>query len=204
LKPLSFNFFDLARNGGATWDGRNLRVNIQQKAELPEIHIDLGRDKEGQTWTGSFERADFHNQTITLRRPVGPSIRPFAGTWFAGNQLMNNCLHIAQAQDGSWTGWSDDIQIPGRIRYANGIRPPERVMEHYGEVAKVKVTEPDRIEVELRAYTPICCSHPFTAAISRDENSLIGDWLPRLNQVAQLVRWTRVQGDSCITAAKDR
>ncbi len=89
---------------------------------------------------------------------------------------MNNCLHIAQAQDGTLTGWADDIQVPGRMHYANGLRPPERIVENYGEIAKVSARGLARIEVELRAYIAMCCSHRFAATLSSDGSSLIGEW----------------------------
>jgi hypothetical protein len=200
VPPFGFNFFTTSANGGATWDGRHLRIDLQQHADLPKIHVDLAWNDTARVWTGIFERAAFQNRTITLRRPAGPQNNLFVGTWFESTGVMNNCLHIAQAQDGTFTGWGDDISIPGRMRYANGIQPPERAPEHYGEVAKVKITEPERIEVELRAYTAGCCSHPFTATISRDGNALVGDWPAAPNQAPRPVKWVRAQGDSCISA----
>jgi len=202
VKPLDFNFFTTSVGGGATWDGRHLRIDLQQKAQLPEVHVDLAWNKSTHAWTGSFERAASRNQAITLKRPTRPQTSPFVGTWFERHGLMNNCLHIAQAQDGTFTGWADDIQISGRLRYANGLRPPERALLHYGQIAKVKVSQPNRIEVELRAYTPMCCSHPFSASISRDRKSLVGNWPVALNQASGPAMWTRVE--SCISAASHR
>ena len=201
VEPLGFNFFATSVNGAATWDGQHLRIDVQPRAELPEVHVELVWNKKAQVWTGSFERAAFRDQAITLKRPARPQTNRFVGTWFERDGPMNNCLHIAQAQDGTFTGWGDDVQIPGRMRYANGLRPPERTMEHYGEIAKVKIAEPSRIEVELRAYIPICCSHPFSATISGDGESLVGTWAAGPNQVPRPAKWTRVQGDSCISAA---
>lgn len=166
VNPLGFNFFSTSSNGRATWDGRRLRIDLTHNRELPEVHVDLTWSDAGKVWIGAFERSPFQNRAITLRRPAGVQKSPFAGTWSEGKGLMNNCVHIAQAEDGTFTGWGDDIQIPGLMRYANGLRPPERTMEHYGEIAKVRVSTPERIEVELRAYTPMCCSHSFTASIS--------------------------------------
>jgi hypothetical protein len=204
VKPLGFNFFTTSVNGGATWDGQHLRIDLQRKAELPSVHVDLAWNAAARVWTGAFERGAFRNEALVLKRPTGPYNSLFVGTWFESNSLMNNCLHIAEAQDGTFTGWGDDIQIPGRISYANGLRPPERAMEHYGEIAKVKITEPDRIEVELRAYTPICCSHPFTATISHDGNSLLVEWPVGPKQAPRSAKWIRVQGDSCISATSYR
>ncbi|QEE30564.1 hypothetical protein FTW19_22785 [Terriglobus albidus] len=204
VKPLGFNFFATSAAGRASWDGRHLRIDSPQKAGLPEVHVDLAWDGTTRSWTGSFERAAFRNQEITLKRPARAQTSPFVGTWFERTGVMNNCLHVAQAQDGTFTGWGDDIRIPGQTRYANGLRPPERAMLHYGEIAKVKLSEPDRIEVELRAYTLMCCSHPFSAVISRDGKSLVGNWPAGTNQVSRPAIWTRVEGESCISAAGHR
>jgi hypothetical protein len=202
VNPLGFNFFNISANGGATWDGQHLRIDLRQRAGISSaIHIDLAWHEATRIWTGIFERAAFRNQAITLRRPAGHQASPFVGTWFEGTGLMNNCLHIAQAQDGAFTGWGDDIQIPSRTRYANGILPPKRALEHYGEIAKAMVADPNHIEVELRAYTAACCSHPFAATISHDGNTLLGDWSVGPNQSSRPAKWTRVRGDSCASAA---
>jgi hypothetical protein len=206
VKPFGFNFFTTSANGGATWDGQHLRIALPQKSSPADIdiHVDLAWHETARLWIGTFERGTLKKQAITLRRPLGRQNSLFVGTWFESSVLMNNCLHIAQAEDGTFTGWGDDIQVPGHERYANGLRPPERAMEHYGEIAKVKVTEPDHIEVELRAYTAMCCSHPFAATISHDGNTLVGDWPAGPNQTPRPAKWTRVQGDSCISAASHR
>jgi len=199
-----YNFFTTSANGGADWDGQHLRIAVQHKPGFPAVHVDLVWHERARIWTGVFERGAFGNQTITLRRPTWKRNNPFVGTWFDSGALMNNCLHISQEEDGTLTGWGDDIQIPGRMRYANGIRPPGKSVEHYGEIAEVKVTEPDQIEVELRAYIPACCSHLFIARISRNGHSLRGTWLSAPNQMPPSVKWIRVQGDSCASAAGHR
>jgi hypothetical protein len=197
VKPLGLNFFTTSSRGGVSWDGLHLRIDLQQRAELPEVHVDLEWNGADRVWTGNFERAAFKNKSITLRRPIRPQNSVFVGTWFEGTGLMNNCLHIAQAQDGTFTGWGDDIQVPGRMQYANGLRPPERTVEDYGEIANVSVSGKTRIAVELRANTVMCCSHPFTATVSPDGSSLVGEWPPGPNQAPRPVKWVRVQGNSC-------
>ncbi len=168
------------------------------------MHVNLVWNAEAKVWTGSFERSAFHGQAITLKRPTGNRKAVFVGTWFDAHGLMNNCVHIAQSADETLTAWGDDLQVPGRMQYANGIVPPEQVMEHYGEVAKVKVTGADRIEVEMRAYTEMCCSHRFTATLSSDANSLVGEWPAGPNQAPRTVKWARVEGNSCRSAASHR
>jgi hypothetical protein len=200
VASLEFNFFTTS-SAGVAWDGRELRIDHQRRADIPEIHVKLAWNDEANVWTGSFERGDFQARAIRLRRPAGTQKNLFVGTWFDGARLGNNCLHIAQSRDGTLAAWSDDLQVPGRIRYANGIQPPEQVPEHYGAIAKVKLVSTDRIEVELNAYTAICCSLPFSATISSDANSLVGAWLPGPMQTPRPVEWKRVPSKSCRSAA---
>jgi hypothetical protein len=87
---------------------------------------------------------------------------------------------------------------PGRVRYANGIQPPAQTREHYGEIAKAKLDAPDQITVELRAYTAMCCSHPFTAKISDNGMTLSGAWPSGPNQAPRVAEWGEMQGNSCL------
>lgn len=204
VELLGFNFFATSPNGGATWDGRHLQIDLRSKAELPEVHVALTWNNTTLSWTGTFQRGSFKDNAITLKHPVGPGKSRVPGTWMMDAGPAIECLHIAEAQDGTYTGWSDSIQIPERFRYANGIQPPERAFEEYGDIAKVKVTEPDRVQVELGAYTAMCCPHPFVATLSRDGRFLASEWPAGPNQTSHLARWTRVQGNSCIWAANRR
>jgi hypothetical protein len=198
VEPLGFNFF-AAPDGGASWDGHRLGIRLNGKADLPTTNVDLVWHPESQTWSGLFERGPFHEQVL-LRRPASKtSTSPFVGTWFEkGGGMMNNCVHITQQQDGALAAWSDDIMIPGRVRYANDIQPPAQTREHYGEIAKAKLDAPDQITVELRAYTAMCCSHPFTARISENGMTLSGAWPSGPNQAPRVAEWEKVQGNSCL------
>jgi hypothetical protein len=82
-----------------------------------------------------------------------------------------------QQHDGVLAVWSDDIQLPGQVRPEPGIQPATQTLEHYGEIAKAEVNAPNQVKVELRAYTPICCFHPFAATLSADGKSMTGNWL---------------------------
>ena len=198
VEPLGFNFF-VARNGGASWDGYRLGIRLDGKADLPTINVDLVWNPESQTWSGLFERGSFREQVL-LRRPASRSIKsPFVGTWFEqGGGMMNNCVHIAQQKDGTLVAWSDDIIIPGRVRYANGIQPTAQTREHYGEIAKAKLDAADQITVELRAYTAMCCPHPFTAKIAEDGTTLSGAWQSGPNQAPRAAEWKRMPSNSCL------
>jgi hypothetical protein len=198
VEPLGFNFFT-APNGGANWDGHRLGIHLTGKADLPTTDVDLVWHPESQTWSGLFERGRFRKQ-IVLKRPASETSKsPFVGTWFEkGGGMMNNCVHIAQQQDGALAAWSDDIMIPRRVRYANGIQPPTQTQEHYGEIAKAKMDAPDQITVELRAYTAMCCSHPFTAKIAENGRMLSGVWPSGPNQAQRVAEWEKMQGNSCL------
>lgn len=100
VKPLGFNFFSTSVNGGATWDGRHLRMDAKRKAELPEVHVDLAWNDAARVWTGTFERAAFRDQAITLKRPAGPQKNLFVGN-VAGRQRPDVQLPACRAG----TGW---------------------------------------------------------------------------------------------------
>ena len=194
--PHAFNFFSSTAGEGTSWDGHRLTIHLL-RADLPKVNVDLTWHEETQTWSGLFERSAFREQVL-LQRPSSKALAsPFVGTWSDTRGLMNNCLHIAQQQDGALAAWSDDIQAPGRVRYANGIQPPAQIQQHYGEIARAEVDAHGQIKVELRAYTALCCSHPLTAKLSADGQSLSGAWLAGPNQAPRPVEWRRMPGISC-------
>ena len=137
---------------------------------------------------------------VLLNRPTPPAVKsPLVGTWFE-KDLGSRCLHISQAKDGALAAWSDDLEIPGRMRYANGIQPPTKTIERYGEIATVKMDEADQATIELGAYRAICCSQPFTAKVSADGQSMSGSWLSGMNRTVRPPNWVKVAGNSCIPA----
>ena len=200
VEPLGFTFFTYGPDESMPWDGRTLEVHSSPGADVPVTNIRLDWHENLQSWTGRFERGQFRNN-VTLRRPRNTQASPFVGTWFSRRDLGNNCVHIAQARDGVFTAWSDDIVIPGRMRYANGIQPPKDTRENYGEIGKARLVSADAILVELRAFTALCCSHPFTAAIAADGQTLEGEWPAGPNQAYRSVVWTKMAGESCVEAA---
>lgn len=198
-----FSFFSTSAEGGATWDGQQLRMQApQRKDHLPKVEVSLSWDGTNKQWYGYFERGEFSRQ-VTLKRPVHADVSSFVGTWFDSKGLMNNCVHVAQQSDGGFTAWSDDVLALGRLRYANGIQPPNQSREHYGEIAKAKVNASGEIAVELRAYTAGCCSHPFVARISSDGNALTGSWSSGPNQNLRPIEWKRMQTNSCLAAVSE-
>ena len=144
-EPFGFNFFN-APNGGASWDGHRIRIHLTGKADLPTTDVELVWHPESQTWSGLFERGQFHKQVV-LKRPTSKSTKsPFVGTWFQKRSgMMNNCVHIAQQQDETLAAWSDDIMIPRRVRYANGIQPRHRLGSIMERLQKQNWTHPIRL-----------------------------------------------------------
>ena len=195
------NSFSTSYHGGASWDGEHLRFHLLQDRQLPEIHGALTWHPASRTWTGLFERAAYRNQAITLQRPTSSQQSSFVGTWVEANGAWSSCLHIRQQANERFTAWSDQLQIPGLVRYANGLKAPEQVFERYGEPARVQVIGTDHLWVELGAYSATCCSHPFEAKLSADGQSLVGERPAGPNQAPGAVRWTRVHGGSCRSAA---
>ena len=185
-----FNFFTTSADGGAVWNGHHLTIHLPPKADLPLVNVDLIWHDELHEWTGLLERGTLGGQ-VTLKRPAfdGPG-SPFIGTWLDSAGPMNSCIHIVRQSGGGFTAWSDDIQIPGRMVYANGIQPPAYTIERYGNIAKVKVEAPDQITIELQAYTAGCCPRPFSAKTSADKKTLLGNWPPG--------QWKKMTGNSCI------
>ena len=195
--PHRFNFFSSTPGEGTSWDGHRLTIHLL-RTDIPKVNIDLTWHEESPAWNGLFERGAFREQ-VSLKRPSSKaSASPFVGTWSDPRGLMNNCLHIAQQADGALAAWSDDIQVPGRVRYANGIQPPAQMLQHYGEIARAEVDTHGQINVELRAYTAMCCSHRLTAKLSADDQLLSGAWLAGPNQAPRSVEWKRMPGISCL------
>ena len=194
-------YFSTSINGGATWDGQHLRIYFGGTKPVSKSHIDLTWVEPDQAWTGSFDWNDVRRNGITFRRPSANRSDRLSGTWFEPGRLMNNCLHLARMKDGTLLGWGDDIHVPGYDHYANGLRPPAKSLEHYGEPARVTGGSAGMYTVELRAGIAVCCSHPFIAKLSEDGQSLQGQWPAGPNQALAPARWVRVEGGSCLAAA---
>jgi hypothetical protein len=199
LTGSDFNFFGSRNSYSTTWDGHELLIYLEGKGDIPTVNIKLIWHERSQMWSGLFELGAFRGQVL-LKRPIPPAERsPLVGTWFE-KDLGSRCLHISQAKDGAFAAWSDDLQIPGRMRYANGLQPPAKTIERYGELAAVKMDSSDQVMIELGAYSAMCCSQPFTAKVSADGQSLSGSWLPGANRAVRPANWVKVAGNSCIPA----
>jgi hypothetical protein len=197
-KELKFgdeNFFGDSGEGGAQWDGKRLLLKfVPRTAEDMAIDLDLTYDEKLETWSGRFHRGGFSGDVI-LRRPGAGNA--MTGTWVSDSPGMNGCVHIVQQLDGTLVGWSDVLQMPGLYRYANGLKPPNESLEHYGNLVKVTQTSPETLLIEFNAYGAMCCSHTFAAIVSADGTIFNGGWQAGPNQYPFKATWSKVHGDSC-------
>ncbi len=174
------------------WAEGHLLLNQNATSISPEIHLDLFFDPHHQIWSGRFQRGAF-DAVVTLRRPVplteaAPS--SLVGTWKRSGQ-MNNCIHIVQTDAQSLFGWSDDLQSPGALRYANGLQPPHETFERYGSLAVVETPIPGVVQIEFNSHNAGCCSPSYLGKLTKNGQQIRspqgggGDW-------------TRVAGASCV------
>ena len=161
---------------------------------MPRMDVDLIWNQKAQTWIGFFERGSFKGHVL-LRRPNSRmAANPFVGTWSEVSGITNRCIHIAQAADGSLAVWSDNLQSFYGMRYAKGIEPFKTTREFYGELGTGSLQQPDRIAVEVNAYSAICCPHSFTAKISADHQSLVAPF-----DTTRSTLWRRMPANSCLS-----
>ena len=196
---LDGNWFE-DNSSSVQWDARRLTINaaanLLTHPATPAVQLDLVFDRVHDSWSGRFRRGSFDRRVI-LRRPhskSGATGSSFVGTWSRNDQMMNNCAHIVQTESGSLAGWSDDLLLPERFHYANGIKPATETMEHYGSIALVEAHSPATVSIEFKAFSAACCSVTYTGTLSADRNEMHGaqQGFPSV--------WTRMKGDSCIPA----
>jgi len=180
--------------GGARWSENHLEMHgmTNPPKGAPEIVVDLRFDPRTKSWSGRFHRGQV-DRVVTLLRPHRRRVQaqsPFVGTWKRGD-VMNNCVHVAQEADGQLVAWSDDLIAPGAMRYANGLKPPAETLEEYGSVVQVSAEDGDRIRMELKVLSAMCCSI-HTGGILSSDHKYIRSADDRADR-----EWRRVEGDSC-------
>jgi hypothetical protein len=183
---------------GVHWTGGHIIIERAAIAATPAIQLNLIFDPEHSTWKGRLRRGTF-DHTVTLIRPhpkAGITKSPFVGTWYRPT-LMNNCLHIVQTGEGALSGWSDDLILPGRIRYPSGIKRPTETVDEYGSIALVQIASPTTLFLELKAFSAVCCSITsglkLPSGVGAAKHSQVG--------IQRLDEWRRVEGTSCVKEA---
>jgi len=145
---------------------------------------------------------------FTLCRPsTGQSGKtsPLVGTWTENSNLGQGCIHIAEQAPGEFTGWSDDIQLPGTVRSCiDGVSKPVAVFQRFGERLKAQLEKDGSVSFELYAYTGMCCSHTFVGKLTEDKNLIRGTWPSGANQAAHDATWKKMPGDSCVASDSEQ
>ena len=169
---------------------RTLKVHGSKIAGNSAIILDLTFDPHRDQWSGKVRIDGFVGQ-LTFARPR-PKDRiprsPLVGTWkhFYPSSI---CLHVAQQSDGSLAGWSDQLQVPGATRYANGIKPSLETIEIYGVFALIEPASPDAMLITRGVLIPFGGRQTEIGKLTSD---------PSVMSAGQAAEpWYRVQGDSC-------
>jgi hypothetical protein len=189
-KPRDGNWYK-DNSAGVEWSGWHLTIRPSNAMRQPVVEIDLTLNPKSETWTGRFRRG-LIDRNLVLARPSRSRkdvLSPFVGTW-RRSTLMNNCLHIAQAEDGALVAWSDDLVTPGTMQYANGLHPPNETLDEFGSFAQLTTPSARSVVIELKALSAICCS-VFAGGVLTDDAGSI-------QSRSDALAWTRVRGNSCI------
>jgi hypothetical protein len=187
-------FSDSQRGGGVTYkDGRLALHSIWLGKDPLAVDLDLSLQANG-CWHGRFHRNSF-DRVVSLCRPtpshpIRPS--PLVGTWSQTSGFGMRCIHIAQTSPGTFTGWTDSLQIPGKVRYSPMIPGPHQLYETYGSLVKVERFNNGIVHVGFGAYGGICCPRDFLGKLNADDSMLRGKFDSRPATFA------RTRGDSCV------
>ena len=196
------SFSDSTRGGSLTFAAGRLQLHFFSTwKDTGSIDLDLVRQPD-DCWYGRFHRGDF-DSVVTLCRPsAGPDMQPspLVGTWSQAEGI-GACVHVTQTGPDTFTGWSDAIQVPGRIGFAPGIQP-HPLFQHFGDLMKVHHADDGNVTFELGAYNGICCPHLYSGKLSADGVTIRGDFPPGPNQAPHAVAWKKMPGDSCVNPAE--
>jgi len=185
--------------GGMTWDGRHLRADRGwRNNDASTVKLDLTCNPGQQIWSGFFRRGTFA-KSVTLRRsackPVTSS-SALVGTWTDTAKGSHACFHIVEAADGTLLGWSDGLQTPRVLRYANGLQPPTSTTQHYGYLLRVTRPSEDTFSIEFGACSGICCSSTFTGSLA-NRAALVGTMVGGQSHSARPSAFKKLNGDIC-------
>lgn len=190
------NFFMDTARGGARLEQDRLQIHFRAREKWePSFDIDLVLQRD-DCWHGRFHRGTF-DRVVTLCRPApgqGAALSPFVGTWLEISGANARCVHIAQTGRGTFVGWSDWLQVPGRAKYARGVSRPGKLLEFFGALDEVKLAGRRVIDVEFGDYG-ICaglCQYSFFGRLSADGNKLRG------KLAGYSVTFSKMPGDSCV------
>ena len=196
-------FSDSPGDGSVTFDQGRLQLHFVSKwADSPPVDLDLVQQTDG-CWDGRLHRGDFDSR-VTLCRPSASQSNKaslLVGTWAENSILGQGCMHIVEQAPGEFTGWSDDIQLPGAVvSCTDNVSKPVAVFERFGERIKVHFEEDGLVSFELNAYAMMCCSHTFVGRVAESGNLIRAHWPSGANQVPHEATWKKMPGDSCVAS----
>jgi hypothetical protein len=191
-------FSDSVRGGSVLLSNGRIQLHfVSTWRDMPSVDLDLLHQADG-CWHGRFHRGSF-DSVVPLCRPTSGSTiapSPLIGTWSSG--YGGGCIHIFETGPGTFTGWSDALEVPGQIVFGRNIPGPHQLYQNYGDLAKIHLANNGEVSLEFGAYNPMCCSHRFIGKLSTDGSTILGDFPPGPNQNPHTANWTKVQSDSCV------
>jgi hypothetical protein len=194
-------FIDSPDGASVTLQDGHLRVHfVSNRMKLPSIDLDLVRQQDN-CWHGRLHRRDF-DSVVSLCRPtssVGDTGSALVGTW-TDNKL--GCMHIFANGEGGFTGWSDVLQVPGRIPFNPKGSGPQTLLQQYGSLLKIKREVDNFWGIGFYGFDGHCCSQHILGLLSNDGSKLASGLVSDGGVQVGLGRtWTKLSGDSCVTNA---
>ncbi|MGZ3550408.1 MAG: hypothetical protein ACXWCW_10660 [Burkholderiales bacterium] len=120
-----------------TWERNHLVLN--EPGNLNAGHpvlLDVTFDAKRSEWRGRLEN-EWYAGDVVLRRPFVPHTGyKVIGDWIWGDSRNSgySCKHVALGGDSALVIWSDIIDLPGIVIYANRNTPPPSTPEWYGDL----------------------------------------------------------------------
>ena len=185
--------FLIANSHAVKVTSRTIKVHQAGIGADDAVNLDLIFDTFHDQWSGTAHIDNIAGRvTFSRPRPRPESVTtPLVGTWehFSSVRL---CLHVAQQSDGVMLGWSDQLQVPGLVRYASRICPPSETNETYGVMSEIDLASPSSILIQLSAFAAGGNLRTDIGRLTADRNVMSA------GQAS--APWHRVRGDSCAVA----
>jgi hypothetical protein len=177
-----------------------LRVHFVSKSvKLPSIDLDLVRQPD-DCWHGRLHRGDF-DSVVSLCRPasgVANTGSSLVGTWAEDNKGVLGCMHIFPNGEGGFTGWSDILQVPGRISFNPKGPGPQTLLQQYGSLLNIQLRRDGFVGIELHAFDDFYPIQHLVGFLTNDGSKLAVGFVSKENLPDFRETWTKVSGDACV------
>jgi hypothetical protein len=180
---------------------------MSDRATLPSIDLDLVKQTD-DCWHGRLHRGAF-DSFVKLCRPsasVGNPRSSLVGTW-ASNFNVLGCMHIFANGQGGFAGWSDVLQVPGRIAFNPKGSGPQTLLEQYGSLLNIRQRKDGFVGIDFHASDDLYHVERFVGLLSSDGSKLVGGLVSDdglIPPVQNVRAWTKVSGGSCVDPAQVR